>query len=133
MSLGNLYIADNNNNVIRKVNSSGIISTIAGNNTSGYSGDGGPALSAQLGGPVDARIGFHNDLYIVDYNNNVIRKVDGAGIITTVAGNGSFEFSGDGGPALGAGFLPLSIAIDSKGNLFIADVNAIRVIKGIAR
>jgi hypothetical protein len=69
---GNIYIGDQNNYNVRKVDPAGNISTIAGTGVAGYSGDGGPALSAQPGGPVAAMIGRHGDLYIVDYNNNVI-------------------------------------------------------------
>jgi sugar lactone lactonase YvrE len=95
--IGNLYIADNGNNRIRKVTPSGIISTVAGNGTFGYSGDGGPATSARLNYPTGVAIDAEGNLYIADYFNP-IRKVTPSGTISTVAGNGIPGFSGDDGP-----------------------------------
>jgi len=96
-SSGNLYIADSSNNVIRRVNSSGIISTVAGNGTDGYTGDGGPATSATLGDPSDVKIDGSGNIYIADWYNNVIRRVSSSGTISTFAGNGSYGYGGDGG------------------------------------
>ena len=119
---GNLYIADEWNNRIRKVDKHGIITTVAGNGTSGYSGDGGPATQAQLHGPSGVAVDGFSDLYIADSGNNRIRKVDANGIITTVAGNGEEGWGGDGGPATQAQLdTPCGMAIDILGNLYIAD------------
>jgi sugar lactone lactonase YvrE len=99
-SAGDLYVADSNNNRIRKV-SNGIITTVAGNGTLGFSGDNGPATSAELNGPTGVAVDSAGDLYVADSNNNRIRKVSN-GIITTVAGNGAEGFSGDNGLATSA-------------------------------
>ncbi|MGB6830352.1 MAG: FG-GAP-like repeat-containing protein [Terracidiphilus sp.] len=190
-SAGNLYISDEYNNVVRKVTAgTGIISTVAGIGTPGYSGDGGLAANAQFNGPGPMAMDTAGNLYIADLNNSVIRKIaagtglittyagdpnattwgDGGlatsaeisppgslaidtagnlyiaepyletirkitaatGIISTVAGNGSYGFSGDGGSALKAGFaFPYGVAVDSAGDLFIADTddNVIRNVK----
>jgi uncharacterized protein (TIGR03437 family) len=119
---GNLYISDYGNNVIRKV-SEGIISTVAGNGIAGFSGDGGPAVSASLNGPSGIALDAAGNLYIADFNNNRVRKVSG-GTITTVAGNGQAAFSGDGGPATSASLnSPWGVAVDSQVNLYISDLN----------
>jgi sugar lactone lactonase YvrE len=117
---GNIYIADTNDNVIRKV-SGGIITTVAGNGTAGYSGDGDAATGAELNYPWGVALDSDGNIYIADSGNDVIRKVSG-GIITTVAGNGKAGYSGDGGPATGAqlGF-PTAVAVDSSGDIYIAD------------
>jgi uncharacterized protein (TIGR03437 family) len=117
---GNLFIADQNNNRIRKVATTGIITTVAGTGASGYGGDGGPATSALLQRPPRVSVDAAGNLYIADSNR--IRKVTPAGIITTVAGNGTQGYSGDGGLATSA-FLntPVDVQPDSAGNLFIAD------------
>jgi sugar lactone lactonase YvrE len=120
---GNLYFAEIINEVIRKVDTNGIISTVAGNHISGYSGDGGPATAAKLAEPYDVAVDAAGDLYIADSDNRAIRKVDAAGNITTVAGPG--ENAGDGILATSAYFMPLGIALDGKGNFYIADsINA---------
>jgi trimeric autotransporter adhesin len=118
-SAGNLYIADSNNNRIRKV-SNGVITTVAGNGSPGFSGDNGPATSAQLRSPAGIALDSAGNLYIADSNNNRIREVSN-GVITTVAGNGTAGFSGDNGPATGAGFDPSDVAVDSAGNMYVAD------------
>jgi sugar lactone lactonase YvrE len=121
-SIGNLYIADGGNDRIRKVTPSGIISTVAGNGTAGYSGDGGMATSAQLNNPAGMAIDPVGNLYIADFLNSVIRKVTPSGIISTVAGNGTYGYSGDGGQATAAKLgYPVDMAVDSEGNLYIAD------------
>ncbi len=90
--------------------------------SSGFSGDGGPATSAQLFNPTGVAVDAAGNLFIADFNNNRIRKVTPAGVISTVAGNGSQGFSGDGGPATSAQLSgPESVAVDAAGNLFIAD------------
>ncbi len=119
---GNIYIADKDNHAIRKVNTSGVISTIAGNGTSGFGGDGGPATAASLYYPTGLFIDRSNNVYIADYFNDRIRKINTSGIISTVAGNGTTSYSGDGGPATAAGmYSPNSLTIDSVGNMYIAD------------
>ena len=119
---GNLFIADRTNHRIRKVDTAGVIATVAGNGTAGFSGDGGSAASAQLNQPNGLAVDTAGNLYIAEVSNHRIRKVDTAGIITTVAGNGTSGFSGDGGPATSAVlFNPIGIAVDAVGNLFIVD------------
>jgi sugar lactone lactonase YvrE len=130
---GNIYIADVGNRRIRKVNAEGIISTVAGNGTKGFAGDGGPATSAQID-PFGAHQGLAVDsvgnLYFADIANHRIRKVDTAGIISTVAGNGTAGFSGDGGPAFARPLNnPTGLALDSAGNLYIGDTTNLRVRK----
>lgn len=128
----NMFIADSKNNVIRRVDAStGVITTIAGNGIAGYSGDGGPATSAQLNGPTHAVFDRTVNLYITDANNNRIRKVDSStGLITTVAGNGISGFSGDGGPATSAELnFPDGVGLDSEGNLYIGDAANNRIRK----
>jgi prepilin-type N-terminal cleavage/methylation domain-containing protein len=123
-SAGNLYFADQRNERIRKVTAStGIITTVAGNGTSGYSGDGGQATSAELNQPMSVVLDSSGNMYISDDFNARIRKVTAAtGIITTVAGNGMSGHSGDGGPATSAKLnYPEGIALDSAGNIYIAD------------
>ena len=125
---GNLYIADNVNHRIRKVDSSGVISTVAGTGERGFGGDGGPAVQAQLSYPEGVATDGDGNLFIADNLNHRIRKVDSSGTITTVAGTGSFGFGslggfgGDGGPAGDAQLrFPSDVALDSAGNLYIAD------------
>ncbi|MGE5322016.1 MAG: hypothetical protein ACM3SW_04105 [Actinomycetota bacterium] len=119
---GNLYISDWNNSRVRKVDTSGIITTVAGNGTAGYSGDGGPATGAELWRPWAIALDGAGNLYVADFGNFCIRKVDTSGIIATVAGNGTSGYSGDGGPAINAQFTdPYGIAIDSAGAIYIAD------------
>ena len=125
---GNLFIADTYNNVIRKVDNNGIITTVAGNGINGYSGDGGQATSASLVQPSGVAVDASGDLFIADTWNNRIREVNPDGIITTVAGNGSFNYSGDGGQATSASLAgPSGVAVDASGNLFIADMGNFRI------
>jgi sugar lactone lactonase YvrE len=126
---GNLYIADLNDNVIRKVDLAGIITTVAGTGEQGFSGDGGPATSAQLDSPAGVAVDASGTIYIADTHNHRIRKVSG-GIITTVAGTVTSGFSGDGGPAASAMLSnPTALAVDSSGNLYIADTDNHRIRK----
>lgn len=130
-SAGNLFIADTFNSVIRKVDSSGLITTFAGTGTAGYTGDGGLATLAKLNYPQAITFDNAGNLFIADTVNSVIRKVDKNGVITTVAGNGFTDFYGDGGLATRAALNnPRGIAIDAAGNLFIADTvnNRVRVV-----
>jgi len=125
-SAGNLYIADFDNNRIRKVTkSSGIITTIAGNGLPGFSGDGGAAIEAKLNSPVSVALDRSGNIYIADQSNNRIRKINSkSGKITTIAGNGAYAYSGDGDSAIYASFrTPFGISLDSSGNIYIADNN----------
>jgi len=125
---GNIYVADTNYSQVRKVTPAGIISTVAGNRSFGFAGDGRPATEASLYFPNGVAVDAVGNAYIADTFNNRIRKVTPAGIISTVAGNGSFRFSGDGGPATSASFrLPGGVAVDTAGNLFVADKDNHRV------
>jgi uncharacterized protein (TIGR03437 family) len=120
---GNLFIADIWNHRIRKVSADGSITTAAGTGTPGFSGDGGPATSAELNFPYAVAVDSERNLFIADGSNHRIRKVSPSGTITTVAGTGMPGSSGDGGPATSAGMSPRSVAVDAAGNVFIADVN----------
>ncbi len=127
---GNVYISHRSKNRIRKVTPDGIITTIAGNGIAGYSGDGGPALEAALSFPAGLALDSAGNLFIADRNNHRIRKVDTKGIITTVAGNGTEGFGGDGGSALEASLnFPSDVVIDSKGHLYISDRSNNRIRK----
>jgi hypothetical protein len=119
---GNLLIADYANNRIRRVGTNGIITTVAGTNSAGFSGDGGVAVRAQLNSPAGVAVDASGDFFITDYANNRIRRVGTNGIITTIAGNGHAGFSGDGGAATNAQMQhPLHPAVDAAGDLFFAD------------
>ncbi len=122
-SQGNLYIADPGHNRVRKVDANGTISTVAGTGAFGFSGDGGPATSAQLSSPFGVTVDRSGNLFIADSSNGRVRKVDTNGIITTVAGNGYGFVLGDGGPATGTTFFPITVAVDNAGNLYISDDN----------
>ncbi len=130
-SVGNIYIADTQNNRIREVTAStGNISTVAGNGTFGYSGDGGAATSAELTYPDGVAVDGSANIYIADFDNCRIRKVTAStGIISTVAGNGTGGYSGNGGAATSAElYAPDGVAVDSAGNIYVADTgnNVIR-------
>ena len=119
---GNLFIADRGNYRIRKVDAAGVITTVAGTRRFGFSGDGGPAVEARLRNPSGVAADGAGNLFIADRDNYRIRKVDAAGVITTVAGTGVRGYSGDGGPAVDAHlFSPRGVAVDGTGNLFIGD------------
>jgi sugar lactone lactonase YvrE len=127
---GNLYIADFWNNRIRKVDTSGIITTIAGTGTGWYNGDGGPAIHAQLYLPIDLCIDSKKNIFISDLNNFQIRKIDSLGIISTIAGNGTWGYSGDNGAATAAQVIsPGGICVDTIGNIYFCDVWNYRVRK----
>jgi sugar lactone lactonase YvrE len=122
-SAGNLYIASQSNRIRKVAAGTGIITTVAGNGTSGYSGNGNPATSAELDYPDGLALDSAGNLYIADAYNNVIRKVNASnGVISTVAGNGTAGYKGDGGPATNAELsYPESMTVDSAGDLYIAD------------
>ncbi len=126
---GNLYIADSGNHRVRLVTTTGTISTIAGTGTAGFSGDGGPATAARLNDPKDITTDGSGNLYIADNENHRIRRVGGAGIITTVAGNGVEGYAGDGGPATSARLNdPTGVAFDTAaGVLYISDTENHRI------
>ena len=131
----NVYVADYYNNRIRKIAAStGVITTVAGNGTAGYSGDGGVATSAELNYPSCVAVDGSGNIYIADTSNNRVRKVTAStGIITTVAGNGTYGYGGDGGTATNAYLaLPSGVTADTCGNIYLADTgnNRIRKIVG---
>src|SRR5207244_6427809 len=121
---GTLFIADTGNGRIRRVIPDGLISTAAGNGIGSFAGDGGPATSAHLGSPTDVAIARDGSLYIADYGNTRVRRVDATGVITTVAGGGSCgsPYCGDGGPATHAQLSRVwGINFGPEGALYIAD------------
>jgi uncharacterized repeat protein (TIGR03803 family) len=121
-ALGNLFITDAYDCRIRIVDTNGIITTLAGDGTAGFSGDGGPASHARLFWPSSVAVDASGNLFIADQYNHRIRQVSTSGVITTVAGNGTAGYSGDGGTATHAGLgEPFGLAVDTSGNLFIAD------------
>ncbi len=127
---GNVYISDSSNGQIRKVDAQGVITAFAGTGTQGYSGDNGPATSAQLNFPEGIAFDAAGNLYIADQYNRRVRKVDTKGIITTFAGDGNappagFGNAGDGGPAISAHMVHVrNLAVDSQGNLYIAEADS---------
>jgi sugar lactone lactonase YvrE len=124
---GNLFISDSSNLRIRKVTPDGVISTVAGNGTGGFTGDGGLATAARLSTPSAVAVDVGGNLFISDRNNHRVRKVTPDGVISTVAGIGTNGFSGDGGPATAARLsFPSAVAVDGAGNLFIAGSNRVR-------
>jgi uncharacterized protein (TIGR03437 family) len=119
---GNVYVADAQANVVRRLGTNGSFTTFAGSGTAGYGGDGGPAASAELNTPTGLAIDLAGNVYIADTGNHAIRKVASNGTISTVAGTGVAGYSGDGAQAAQAMLnVPLGVAVDSDGNLYIAD------------
>lgn len=122
-SQGTIYVADTDYNRVIAI-SSGIVTTIAGNGSGGFSGDGGPAISAELSYPTGVALDSVGNLYIADEGNSRIRKVSPLGTITTVVGTGAAGNSGDGGPAISAQLTsPHGVAFDSPGHMYIADID----------
>jgi sugar lactone lactonase YvrE len=133
-ALGNVFISDSGNNVVREVTPNGLITTIAGNHTSGYSGNGGQATAAEMDNPVGLALDASGNLYVAERFNNVIRMIAPDGIISTVAGDNTGGYSGDGSAATTAELNnPFDVAVDSSGNLYIADTgnNVVREVNAI--
>ena len=128
-SSGNVYVSESSGQRIRKIEAAtGIIRTVAGNGTVGFSGDGGPATSAQLNGPLGITVDAAGNLYIADRGNNRVRRVTSAGVMGTIAGRGVSGFSGDGGSPLNAQiFFPGDVAVDAAGTIYIADYGNHRI------
>ena len=119
---GNIFIADDDNDRIRKITTNGVITTLAGNGTGGYSGDGGLATNAELANPTGVAVDYNGDVFIADAGNQRVREVFTNGLISTIAGTGAVGFSGDGGQATNAEFWnPCAVALDSAGNIYVAD------------
>ncbi len=126
---GNIFIADTNNHRVRRIDTSGNITTVAGNGQQGFTGDGGPATSAALNQPSAVALDAADNLYIADSSNHRIRKVSN-GTITTLAGNGTAGFSGDSGAATSAALnFPQGVAVDAAGDVYIADTKNHRIRK----
>jgi sugar lactone lactonase YvrE len=126
--MNNVYVADSENHRVRKIGPNGVITTFAGTGITGASGDGGLATAAHLTTPYGLALDAEGDLYVADLAENVVRKILASGIITIVAGTGTAGFSGDGGVATKAQLSqPRGLAVDSAGNLFIADSGNHRV------
>jgi trimeric autotransporter adhesin len=126
---GNIYISDSGNNRIRKVDSSGIISTVAGDGGVGFSGDGGLATAATLYEPSDVAVDTKGNIYIADRNNFRVRKVDTSGTIQTLAGNGGFGYNGNGLPALSTNLYPSGVSVSPEGVVYVVDEGSYRVRK----
>ncbi|MFF5756956.1 RICIN domain-containing protein [Streptomyces longwoodensis] len=129
-STGTVYVADHGNHRIRKITTDGRISTVAGTGAPGFRGDGGPAAAAQLNYPREVAVDKAGTVYVADTNNHRIRRITADGTISTVAGTGAAGFRGDGGPATAAQLnLPLGVAVDGTGALYIAEYYNHRVRK----
>jgi sugar lactone lactonase YvrE len=129
-----LYVADRNNHAIRRIDRRGVMTTFAGGNGEGYSGDGGPATRAQFRYPSGIVFDRDGNAFVSDHLNHAIRKIDPAGVITTVVGGNGAGYTGDGGEALAAQIeYPSGLALDAEGNLYIADRNndAVRKVAGL--
>ncbi len=125
---GNVYIASISNDHVRRVDATEIVSIIAGTTEPGYGGDGGPAAEAQINYPAGVAVDGSGNLYIADSGNHRIRRVDPSGTITTIAGTGEAGYNGDGGPAAKAQLAsPVAVAVDSSGNLYVADLGNYRI------
>ncbi len=127
-SKGNLFIADSENHRIRKISRDGVVTTVAGNALRGFSGDGGPATSAELNRPTGVAVDAAGNIYIADSGNNRVRMVLTSGVIGTLAGNGNTAFFGDGGSSLQAALnRPQGVAVDADGAVYVADTGNRRI------
>src|SRR5438270_407016 len=118
---GNLFLPDADNHRVRRVDASGMIATVAGTGPAAFGGDGGPATSAQLSFPRSIAFDRAGAMLVVDTHNHRVRKIDGPGTITTIAGDGVAGFGGDGGPATAAHLnVPSGVAVGPRGDIFIA-------------
>ena len=130
---GNVFFSDYGNHRVRMVDTSGIITTVAGTGREGFSGDGGPATQAEIDQPSGVWVDAQRNVYFADRGNDRVRRIDRHGVITTVAGNGKRGYSGDGGPATGAAVgAPYRVVVDDRGNLYVGsrDCGCIRKIGG---
>ena len=128
---GNMFIADRNNHRIRKVTAgTKLVSTIAGTGDPGFSGDSGQGAAAQINTPIDVAVDASGNVFFIDQANNRVRRINAAGVIETIAGNGTIGYSGDGGPALQAQISqPTSIEVESDGSIQVGDNGNLRVRK----
>ena len=127
---GNVFVADADNELVFRISPAGVLNVIAGNGIRGFSGDGGPALSASLDGPTGVAVDEADVVYIADSRNHRVRQVDAQGVIRTVAGTGLAGYSGDGGMGSAAQLSsPELLALDRAGNLYILDYGNVRVRK----
>lgn len=124
---GRVFIADTQNHRVRMIAPDGTISTIAGGGAAAFAGDGGPAVNALLRSPGGIAVDLSGNLYVADTGNVRVRRIDTHGVITTIAGNGSFGSSGDGGPALAAGLVPGAVAVDAADNVYVTEGDSRRV------
>jgi uncharacterized protein (TIGR03437 family) len=125
---GNLFISETYGNIVRKITPAGVSAIYAGNGKKGFSGDGGPATEAAFNAPAGLGIDPQGNLYIADSLNHRIRKVTPQGVISTLAGNGNQDFSGDGGQAIRAALdTPSAVIADAAGNVYIGDTNNFRI------
>src|SRR5262252_2064189 len=126
---GNLYIADSGDSRVRKTDSKGTVTTIAGTGIYAYSGDGGPARSAMMSNPSGIAVDRAGNVFFSDSANQRVRKIDRNGIITTFAGNGGFGPPGDGGSAVNANVTyPHALLLDSQENLYISQLDTVRMV-----
>lgn len=130
---GNIYFSEYGGNRIRRISAAGIVTTIAGTGTAGFSGNGGPATAAEINEPIGVAIDNSGNILFADTRNNCVRKIDAAGIISTFAGDTAvarYAFGGDGGPATAASFkTPVFLAVDASNNVYITDGGNNRVRK----